>query len=178
MASAGHLTEHSGMDGNAGSSECSFNSQPFFSNTDGTSILPVSGDEKTVNVGIGYVGAIPSAGQFGRDGNLSCTADGHSIDTQHDASLIQRQETTLFDVVMERNGAHHPPIEERGTFVDGSAIPVSYVDVGGNLSAPDGEGAVADFEVFELKHFPIRSFCGLQSLGSERGGFVEGASLW
>lgn len=172
MASAGNFTEHSGVNGNTGSSQRGFDNQLLFAN--GTSVL----HERAFNVGIGYVGAIFSADQFGRDGNPSCTTDGHSIDTQHDASLLQGQEAALLDVVMERDGAHHSPIEERGTFVNGSAIPEAHIKISGNLSTPDGEGAVADFEVFELKHFPLRSFRGLQNLGSERGGFVEGASLW
>lgn len=172
MASAGNFTEHSGVNGNTGGSQRGFDNQLLFAN--GTSVL----NERAFNIGIGYVGAIFSADQFGRDGNPSCTTDGHSIDTQHDASLLQGQEAALLDVVMERDGAHHSPIEERGTFVNGSAIPEAHIEINGNLSAPDGEGAVADFEVFELKHFPLRSFRGLQNLGSERGGFVEGASLW
>ena len=171
VASTANLPEHSGVNGNTGSSEGSFNNQSFFANS--TSVL----HERAFNVGLGGVGATLSTDQVWGDGNPPFATNGHSVDTEHDTDLLQGQQTAFLDVVVERNGTHHSPIEERGAFVDGSAIPEADIEIGGNFATPNSEWAIPNFDFFQLKDLASRPFGALQVFGSEGNGFVEGSSL-
>jgi hypothetical protein len=166
-------------DGNTGSRERGLDNQGVLADSNNVFI---SLNENTDSVGITSLGSGISngtsvAGQIGGDGHASLSADGHPVQSQDDSELLQGEEATQTNVIVDHDVAIHPDIRISGALVDGSAVGVSNFDISPDLTSPSGDGAIANLDVLKLEEFTLNPFPFNARLGRERERFEQSPSL-
>jgi hypothetical protein len=107
------------------------------------------------------------------NGEASLATDSHSIQSELNARLINRQEAAVPAVGI----ASKSWVEENGPFVDRSAINVSDVNFSQNASSVGGDGASSDLQLFNFQELPF-GFFSLQPAFFGQVGQVVGGDMF
>ena len=150
--------ECSEQNGNAGSSERGVYDQLLFEHSN-VFMGPTSCHQQSTD------------DEFGVNGDALLSADGHAVETNPDAGLVAKN-TGFFEGVVDEGRADEATVVEHGAAIHESAIDVANLDISADLSAPGGEGAVADFYVFNAQSLSLVSLQLLPGFVSERNELI------
>ena len=142
---AGWQVDGSQQDGNAGASKGGFDNQSVFADI-GTSIAWNSMDEWS------------PIDQVGLNGNSALSSDSHAVQAQPNAELLGREGTSLLVRVEQKNASLESDVVKHRSLVDDRAIGIVNLNVGLDLSAPSGEGAIADSDVLDVQKLSLEPF--------------------
>ncbi|MDH5640039.1 MAG: hypothetical protein OEY28_02010 [Nitrospira sp.] len=164
----------------AGSGECSLNDQSLFADLSNSSVFQITAYERAERVGIGPLGNGLSDGAFianqvGGNSDTPLSTNSHAIQSQDDSLLLQGEDVTLINIVMNENISLHSEIADGVAAIDGFPIAssITNINLGGDFSAQGSDGAIADLNILDLKELPLCPLENLSPFGGEFGGFVE-----
>ena len=160
---SGTRTGDSEKNGNARSSEGSFNNQLFFTNTN-ILVSPASLDQQS------------TADEFRLNGNATFASDRHTVEAKPDAGLTDKSPGIFSGI--ENEGA---PVEAH-IIIDGSTIgdrPIGITDfnVSTDLPAPSGESTITELQVLNLQKVSLVPFMQLPTALGHRDQFVGSSTL-
>jgi hypothetical protein len=130
-------------------------------------------DQETTGIGREFVirgGTL--AGQLGMNGDPSFSANRHTIHSQYNASLTERQQSGFIAAVMDGNVTEETNIVQDGTAIHNGAVNVPDFEVGFNSSSPDSQGTISELEILDLDKLTLVPFQTLSGRAGESNGII------
>ena len=160
-------------DGNTGSGKSGFDNQLIFADLDSSSVFLTSKNQKAGGIGVGFLSTGLFTDQFRMDGNPSFASDCHTVESEHDSSLLRGQHATLSDTIVNKYVSLHSEIADDRTTIDNRTVDISGFDVRGDFASQGSDGAISDLEIFDLEELSLQSFKTSPRLGRLGEGFIS-----
>ena len=115
----------------------------------------------------------PALNEFGLNGNSAFASNRHAVDTGPDAGLTEVENAGFLNGIVDEGRSAKAKVKEYRTSINESTIGVVNFDINTDLPTPGGQGAAADFEVFNFKKFSLAPFMQLSTVFGHGDQFIS-----
>jgi hypothetical protein len=120
----------------------------------------------------------PASDEIGLNDNAPFTSDSHTVNSQPNASLSEVESTSVLASVVNENRTYEATVNEHWSTIGDRPIGIADFNVSADLSAPGGEGTIAERNVFNAKKLSLVLLQPLPGLIGQRNGIVESPSFF
>ena len=114
----------------------------------------------------------PATDESGLNSDASLTSDRHTIDTEPDAGLTERESTSLVRSVVNEDGSTEATVNEHGSAIGDRPISIFDFDVSADLPTPGGERAITELNVLNAEKLSFVLLQPLPGLIGQQNGLV------